>query len=138
MKFSFALACCSVLFLAPRAIAAPPAVDVKPTHVNFGNQPYHSVTKESFTVTNRSDEAVMVSIEQVVVGDDFSPGQIESDCPLTDSSMLVPGQSCTHVVGFRPDPFFGGHETALMRVVVRDMMGNVIYTRDVRLSGRGF
>ncbi|HZO12987.1 MAG TPA: hypothetical protein VFB62_07005 [Polyangiaceae bacterium] len=138
MKSALSLAACSALLLVSAAVAGPPPVDVNPPHVNFGSNPYESNTKRSFTVTNRGSESVMVSIEQVSVGDDFSPGQIESTCPLTDSSMLEPGQSCTHVVGFRPSPFFGGHESALMRVVVRDMASNVIYTRDIKLTGRGY
>jgi len=138
MQRTLVLAACSALLLVASAVAAPPVVEVKPTQVQFGNQPYESNTKRSFTITNRSQEAVMVTIEQVSVGDDFSPGQIESTCPLTDASLLEPGQSCTQVVGFRPSPFFGGHEVALMRVVVRDLSGTVVDTRDVRLSGRGY
>ena len=138
MKPVLALAACTVVFLASAAVAAPPPVDVRPTQVQFGNQPFETETKQSFTVTNRSNGAVLVSIEQIAVGDDFSPGQIESTCPLTEPSTLQPGASCTHVVGFRPSRFFAGHETALMRVIVRDTAGNMIYTRDVRLSGRGY
>ena len=132
------LVACTAGVLASVAGAAPPPVDVQPTHVQFGNQPYESETKQSFTVTNKSKEAVQISIEQISVGDDFSPGQIESTCPLTEASTLQPGESCTHVIGFRPSRFFGGHETALMRVVVRDLSGNNIDSRDVKLSGRGF
>src|SRR5262245_30118144 len=128
----------TVAMLGSTAGAAPPPVDVTPTHVQFGSQPFETQTKKTFTVTNKSSEAVLVSIEQVFVGDDFSPGQIESTCPLTDSSTLQPGETCTHVVGFRPSAFFAGHESALMRVIVRDAAGNTIHTRDVKLSGRGF
>jgi len=134
----FVSALSTVALLVSAASAAPPPVDVDPTHVQFGSHPYETETKKSFTVTNRRSEAVLVFVEQVFVGDDFSPGQIESTCPLTESSTLLPGASCTHVVGFRPSAFFGGHETATMRVIVRDVAGNTIYTRDVRLSGRGF
>src|SRR5262245_21357255 len=117
MKRILVLAACTGGLLASAAVATPPPVDVQPTHVQFGHQPFESETKLSFTVTNRGGETVQVSIEQVAVGDDFSPGQIESTCPLTDTSSLPPGASCTHVVGFRPSRFFGGHETALMRVI---------------------
>ena len=134
----FASSLGTLALLASAAAAAPPPVDVTPTHVQFGSHPYETETKESFTVTNKSSEAVLVSIEQIMVGDDFSPGQIESTCPLTDSTTLLPGATCTHVVGFRPSAFFGGHESALMRVVVRNNAGNTIFTRDVKLSGRGF
>src|SRR5262245_33467634 len=119
MKLIVVFAACAGL-LTSSAGAAPPPVDVQPTHVQFGSQPYESETKQSFTVTNKSQDDVQISIEQISVGDDFSPGQIESTCPLTEASTLHPGESCTHVVGFRPSRFFGGHETALMRVTVRD------------------
>ena len=138
MKHGLVFAVCAAGLFTSSAGAAPPPVDVQPTHVQFGSQPYESETKQSFTVTNKSNDAVQISIEQISVGDDFSPGQIESTCPLTDPSTLQPGDRCTHVVGFRPSRFFGGHETALMRVIVRDASGNQIYSRDVKLSGRGF
>jgi hypothetical protein len=134
---ALAMALATTALVVSPAVAAPPAATVWPTHINFGNQPFESNTKQSFTVTNRSDQTILVSIEQVQVGDDFSPGQVESTCPLTDSSPLEPGQSCTHVVGFRPSRFFAGHEVALMRVIIRDTAGNLLDTRDVTLTGRG-
>ena len=138
MKSAFSLTLCLAALLATAAVAAPPSVDVTPTHVHFGNQHFGTFTKQSFTVTNKSDATVMISIESIVMGDDFSPGQVESTCPLTDSSPLAPGQSCTQVVGFQPSEFFAGREAALMRVIVRDVSGNLLETRDVKLSGRAY
>ena len=121
------------------AVPAPrrPALVVHPLHVRFGRQPYESNTLRSFDVVNTSNETLLVTIEQVRVGDDFSPGQISSTCALGDT-LLPPGQTCTQVVGFRPSEFFGGHETAVMRVIARDDGGQVRYDRLVRLSGTGF
>lgn len=123
--------------LAPAATAGEPALRVHPRHVRFGRQPYESNTLRSFRIENRSSETLLVTIEQVRVGDDFSPGQIESTCPLGDS-LLAPGQDCTQVIGFRPSEFFGGHETALMRVLAHDEAGGLRYNKLVRLSGTGY
>lgn len=126
------------LTLSTLAGAARPPIAVQPVHVQFGSQPYESETIRSFTVTNKSQDSLLVAIEPVKVGDDFSAGLIQSTCSLIDPITLLPGGSCTHVVRFRPTPFFGGPETAVLRVVVRDTAQNVIYTRDVKMGGRGF
>ena len=137
MKLGLALAAGALVVHASAGFAAPPVVVVKPPHVQFGSQAYETLTKRSFTVTNRRSQSVLVAIELVRFGDDFS-ALIESTCRLIDSVTLAPGESCTQVVGFRPTPFFGGEETAIMQVVVRDLSGNLIETRDVTLTGRGY
>ena len=124
--------------LAPTAPPpARPPIAVQPTHVRFGRQPFESNTLRSFTVRNRSAQALLVTIEQVRVGDDFSPGQVESTCTLGET-LLPAGQDCEHVVGFRPSEFFGGHETAEMRVDARSLDGVLLSSQRVRLSGTGF
>jgi hypothetical protein len=138
MKRAVLLVVVAAAVVAPVASAARAPVDIDPTQVNFGKQPFESFTKKSFSVTNRSSETVVVTIEQVRVPDDFSPGQIESTCTLAfTDTVLDPGETCTHVIGFRPTPFFAGRELAILRVIVRDEAGNVLYTRDVRITGRG-
>jgi hypothetical protein len=123
---------------APPASAVRPALDIDPAHVKFGKQQFESFTKKSLTVTNQTSETLVVSIEQVRVPDDFSPGQIESTCTLAfTDTVLEPGETCTHVIGFRPTPFFAGCELAILRVTARDEAGNLLYTRDVRITGRG-
>ena len=125
----------------PVAPAVPvprrPALVVHPRHVQFGHQPFESNTLRSFRITNTSSETLLVTIEQVQVGDDVSPGQVESTCALGDT-LLSPHQNCTQVVGFRPTEFFGGFETALMRVIAHDDSGAVRYDELVMLSGTGF
>jgi hypothetical protein len=106
--------------------------------VKFGRQPFGSFTVEDFTITNRSSRAVLVSIETTDVGDDFSPGQPESTCALTDEALLAAGGSCTHVVGFEPSTFFQGHQTAILTVTARDDTGAVVDTQIVKLTGMGF
>jgi hypothetical protein len=123
--------------LALPAVAAPPVVTVVPTNVRFGRQPLETETKTSFTITNQSDQTLLVTIEQVEVWDDFSPGQVESTCPLGES-FLPAGQSCYHVIGFRPSLFFLGRETSLMRVTAHDESGTtLLFERDVKLTGTG-
>jgi hypothetical protein len=139
MKRAVLLAVVAAGMAAPAAWADRPPVDIDPNQVKFGKQQFESFTKKSFSITNQSSETVVVTIEQVRVPDDFSPGQIESTCTLefTDT-VLEPGETCTHVIGFRPTPFFAGRELAILRVIVRDEAGNVLYTREVRITGRGF
>jgi hypothetical protein len=136
MKRALALILAAGAALARTASAHAAALAVVPTHVRFGEQPLESNTLGSFTITNQSSRALLVSIDQVEVGDDFSPGQTASTCALGET-LLPAGQSCTHVVGFRPSLFFAGHETALLRVTARDEGGRLRFERDVKLSGTG-
>jgi hypothetical protein len=135
MKCRLVLIVAAAAALAQSASAGP-ALSVVPTHVRFGEQPLESNTLGSFTITNQGSRALVVTIDQVEVGDDFSPGQTESTCALGETLLPV-GQSCTHVVGFRPSLFFAGHETALLRVTARDEAGRLRFERDVKLSGTG-
>ena len=108
--------------------------------MRFGRQPYESHSEEGFTIANSSSEGVWVTVEQLDVPDDFSPGQPESTCPLgsaTGATWLAPGEICTHGIRFDPIPFFGGRETARMIVTAHDAEGNPLFARIVRLSGTG-
>lgn len=109
---------------------------VIPTHVPFGRRPFESNTLGSFTITNQSSQPLAVTIDQVDVGDDFSPGQPESTC-APGETLLPAGQSCTHVVGFRPSLFSAGCDTAWLQVTVRDEWERVLFERLVKLSGTG-
>jgi hypothetical protein len=137
VRYALALLAVLSFIAAPTASAAKPALDITPNHVNFGNQPFESLTERSFTITNQSSETLAVTIDQVRVPDDFSPGQIQSTCTLIDPTLLAPGESCTHFVTYRPTPFFEGLEVAILRVTARDAAGNIVYTDDVRMTGRG-
>ena len=87
----------ALILLVALSTAAAPATAVRhvlaidPPQVKFGRQPFGSFTLKNFTITNRSSEAVLVSIETTDVGDDFSPGQPESTCTLTDEALLGAG-----------------------------------------------
>lgn len=117
--------------------AAEPRIDIAPRHVDFGVQPFESETLRSFLVTNTGDTAVFVTVEQVRVGDDFSPGQVTSTCTLGSETRLEPGESCVHDVGFRPSEFFAGFELAILSVTAREDGTSHESTRRVTLTGFG-
>jgi hypothetical protein len=135
---------CSVLaaivFLAmPSTAAANRTLDVDPHHLRFGNVPFNSFVKKTVTITNVSSQPFAVSVEPGFVPDDFSPGQPESTCPLTEPTILAPGQSCTHVVGYYADPAppFLGHRRIELNVVARDASGQSLASRTVIVTARG-
>src|SRR5262245_60788460 len=136
------LKCARALFAAAVALAAPaasadrPPIQIHPTELRFGNQPFESFTKLGFAIENRSAQALRVTVESVQMPDDFSPGQIESTCTLGDT-WLAAQESCSHVVGFRPTPYFAGPETALIRVSAWDGGGTQLFERLVKLDGQG-
>ena len=134
MKRAFLVVAVLAGVLAPAAAGTKPALDIDPNQVKFGKQVFGSLTVASFTITNQSQESLLVSIEQVQVGDDFSPGQPESTCTLTEERLLAPGESCTHVIVFQPSEFFEGREVATLRVSARDQSGAVVFSRQVRLT----
>jgi hypothetical protein len=67
--------------------------------------------------------------------DDFSH-LIDSTCGLGDR-VLAPRETCTHVVGFRPTPFFAGLETATVFLEALGPSGSVWQERTVVITGRG-
>jgi hypothetical protein len=128
-----------VVLAMPSTAAADRTLDVDPHHLGFGKQPFNSFTKKTFTITNVSSQPFAVSIEAAFVPDDFSPGQPESTCPLTEPTTLDPGQSCTHVVGYYADPAapFLGHRRIELNVVARDGSGQTLASRTVIVTARG-
>jgi hypothetical protein len=136
MKRALVLVALAVVLAAPMASAAQPVLRVHPTDVRFGRQAFESFATRSFTIQNRSAQWLRITLGSIQMPDDFSPGQIESSCALGDT-WLGPGQRCTHVIGFRPTPYFAGHETASMRVTAHDEAGTRRFERLVRISGQG-
>src|SRR5262245_30012486 len=119
------------------ASAAQPAVKVRPAEVRYGSQPFESFTKKSFEIENRSSDWLRITLESVVMPDDFSPGQTpDSTCELGDT-WLAPHETCVHVVGFRPTPFFAGTETAEIRVTAHDEAETLRFEQIVGLVGQG-
>jgi hypothetical protein len=115
----------------------PPILDVSPSRVRFGRQPFGSFTKKTVTLTNTSSETVHVSIDSWAP-DDISPGQPESTCPLSHTlNVLAPGQRCTHVVGYHPSEAFQEIQTAQLNIRVFSDSGEVVETRQVTITGQG-
>jgi hypothetical protein len=120
--------------VAPTASAAKPVLDVDPNRVRFGNQAFETFETRTLTVANTSTETLILTSD-AGLPDDFSH-LIDSTCGLGDK-VLAAGESCTHVVGFRPTPFFAGRETATLVLTVRDQAGTVIDQLTVEITGRG-
>src|SRR5262245_49949987 len=105
MKRARVLFAAAVALAAPAALADRPPIQTHPSELRFGRQPFESFTKQSFTIENRSAQALRITLESIQMPDDFSPGQIESTCTLGDT-WLAANETCAHVVGFRPTPYF--------------------------------
>jgi len=120
--------------LAPAASAAKPVLDVRPNQVRFGHQPYDTFEMRTATVTNRSSSTIVLRSDPGLP-DDFSH-LIYSTCGLSDR-VLAPRESCTHVVGFRPTPYFGGPETATLLLTALDEAGTVVDQLTVLITGTG-
>ena len=102
--------------------------------MRFGTQAYETFETRTVTVTNRSRTSVVLTSD-AGLPDDFSH-LIDSTCGLGDK-VLASQESCTHVVGFRPTPFFGGLETATLVLTARDAAGNIVDQVTVTITGRG-
>jgi hypothetical protein len=124
----------AALTMSATATAAKPVLDVRPNQVRFGSQPYETFETRTVTVTNRNSSAVTLTSD-AGLPDDFSH-LIDSTCGLSDK-VLAPHESCTHVVGFRPTPFFGGVETATLVLTARDATGAIVDQLTVTITGRG-
>jgi hypothetical protein len=124
----------AALTMSATATAAKPVLDVRPNQVRFGSQPYETFETRTVTVTNRSSNAVTLTSE-AGLPDDFSH-LIDSTCGLGDK-VLAPRETCTHVVGFRPTPFFEGVETATLVLTARDATGAIVDQLTVTITGRG-
>jgi hypothetical protein len=121
------------------AAVAQPVLKPSTHNLNFGNQSFNTFSTKTVTVTNVSSEAVNVSVSSPFTPDDFSPGQIGSTCPLTETVVLAPGASCTHIVGYYadPNPPFLGHRRIELIFTATDASGATVDTQVVRVSARG-
>jgi hypothetical protein len=127
------------LVSSPVASAAGSTLDVAPKNLNFGRQAFGSTTTGTITITNRTGQALVVSIDEVSIPDSITPGQTESTCPL-GATTLGAGESCTQVVAFFADPYpaFAGRQSGELLITARDEGGNVVYSRIVKITARGF
>jgi hypothetical protein len=115
----------------------PRLLGVSPSRLDFGQQPFGSSTTKAVTLTNRSSQTLHVSIDSWAP-DDISPGHPDSTCPLSHTlNVLAPGASCTHVVGYQPSEFFEDAQTAQLNIRVFSESGEVLETRQVKITGQG-
>jgi hypothetical protein len=105
-----------------------------PGHVAFGRQAFETFETRTFRVKNTTEHTVTLR-SSPGLPDDFSH-LIDSTCGLGDR-VLAPRESCTHVIGFRPTPFFAGLETATVFLEAFGPSGLLWEERTVRLTGRG-
>jgi hypothetical protein len=116
-------------------VAPADVLDVDPSSVSFGDQPFETFETRTFTVTNIWSHTISLTSD-AGLPDDFSH-LIDSTCGLGDRT-LAPGESCTHVVGFRPTEYFAGLETATVVLTARDQAtGTLLVTRTVEITGTG-
>lgn len=116
-------------------VAPADVLDVDPSSVSFGDQPFETFEMRSFTVTNIWSHTISLTSD-AGLPDDFSH-LIYSTCGLGERT-LAPAESCTHVVGFRPTEYFAGLETATVVLNARDQAtGTHLVTRTVEITGTG-
>ena len=121
------------------AIAAGNVLTVTPGTVNFGTKPVGSVTLKSTTITNTSDESILLTLSLVRSWDDFSGGWITSTCLSPDGpTLLAAGESCTLVEGFSPsDTFLGIKQDQIWVATATDpATGAVLETQEIVFFGR--
>ena len=105
-----------------------------PDHVKFGRQPFETFETRTFRVKNTTEHTITLR-SSPGLPDDFSH-LIFSTCGLGDK-VLAPHESCTHVIGFRPTPFFAGLETATVMLEAFGPSGLLWQERTVEITGRG-
>ncbi len=124
---------------AASATAADDVLKVTPGTVNFGAKPLESFTFKSTTITNTSDETILLTLSLVRSWDDFSGGWITSTCLLPfEPTPLAPGESCTLVEGFSPsDTFLGIKQDQIWIATATDLnTGEVLDTEEIVFFGR--
>ena len=87
-------------------------ISIDPERMRFGSQPFETFATRTVTIKNKTAIPLLVTVD-AQLPDDFSD-LIASTCVLGDT-VLAAGDRCTHVVGFRPTPFFGGYRDGLAR-----------------------
>jgi hypothetical protein len=136
-RLSLVLIAIGAVAVSSPAVAAKNAVDIDDHLLEFGEQPFHTFTTQSFTVVNVTNKPLSVSVEPGFVPDDFSPGQPESTCTPFEVTTLAGGQSCTYVVGYYADPAepFLGDRRIELQVVAR-AKGRVVESETVVVTAK--
>jgi Cep192 domain 4 len=132
------VALASIAVLAASSVAANNVLKVKPGAVNFGTKPVGSSTIKSTTLTNTSDEPIVVTLSLVRSWDDFAGGAVGSTCP-GGSFTLAPGESCTLVEAFFPSEDFEGikQDQIWVATATDPQSGALLETEEIVFFGRG-
>ena len=122
------------------AIAAGNVLKVTPGTVNLGTKPVGSVTLKGTTITNTSDEPILLTLSLVRSWDDFAGGRVESTClsPLGEPTLLAPGESCTLVEAFFATGDFNGikQDQIWLATGTDPETGSVLETETIVFFGR--
>jgi hypothetical protein len=131
-----------VLFagVAVSATAADNVLTVTPGTVNFGAKPVGSSSIKSTTITNTSDEPILLTLSLVRSWDDFAGSWIGSTCFLSsgEPTLLAPGESCILVERFVPsETFLGIKQDQIWLATATDpVSGAVLETEKIVFFGR--
>jgi hypothetical protein len=135
-----------VIILAALAMPAPAAaaaslISVSPQRLNFGTKAVGTTTFRTVTVTNTSDQSVLVEVTGGLP-DDFGWGPVNIDedrCVFSGGEVLAPGETCEAFVRFSPTEFFAGRrQTGTLEVTASDPVTlAVIETTVVTITGTG-
>jgi hypothetical protein len=131
------VALASIAVLAASSTAASNVLKVTPGTVNFGTKPVGSSTFKGTTLTNTSDEPIVVTLSLVRSWDDFAGGAVGSTCP-GESFTLAPGESCTLVEAFRPSEGFEGlkQDQIWVATATDPESGAILETEEILFLGR--
>jgi hypothetical protein len=131
------VALASIAVLAASSTAASNVLKVTPGTVNFGTKPVGSSTFKGTTLTNTSDEPIVVTLGLVRSWDDFAGGAVGSTCP-GGSFTLAPGESCTLVEAFRPSEGFEGlkQDQIWVATATDPESGAILETEEILFLGR--
>jgi hypothetical protein len=131
------VALASIAVLAASSTAASNVLKVTPGTVNFGTKPVGSSTFKGTTLTNTSDEPIVVTLSLVRSWDDFAGGAVGSTCP-GESFTLAPGESCTLVEAFRPSEGFEGlkQDQIWVATATDPESGAILETDEILFLGR--
>lgn len=134
----FIVAVAALTALPASGLAATDVLKVTPGTVNFGAKPVLSSTTKSTTITNTSDEPILLTLNLVRSWDDFAGGLVESTCTLFEPALLAPGESCTLVERFVPHEDFIGikQDQIWIATAIDPETGAVLDTEEVVFLGR--
>jgi hypothetical protein len=121
----------ALLAAVPAAASAANVLKVTPGTVNFGSKPIGSSTVKATTITNKSDEAISLSLALVRSWDDFAGPAGQSTCAGFEPALLQPGESCELVERFSPsETFLGIKQDQIWLATATDPQSGAVLDRE--------